>query len=59
MLKIILLIVIISLLFKFREGNQSSDNKLIAFFDNKQNDEAKQIKYKIQNINNAKLLPSI
>ena len=59
MLKILLLLVIISLLFKFREGNQSIDNKIIAYLDNKDNDEAKQIKYKMQNINNAKLLPLI
>jgi hypothetical protein len=59
MLKIILLLVIISLLFKYREGNQSKDNKLIAYFDNKDNAEAKEIKYKLQNINNAKMLPLI
>ena len=59
MLKILLLLVIISLFFKFREGNQSSDNKLIVYFDNKNNDEAKQTKYKMQKINNGKLLPLI
>ena len=59
MLKIILLLVIISLLFKYKEGNQSKDNKLIVLFDTKDNDEAKQIKYKLQKINNGKLLPLI
>ena len=59
MLKIILLLVIIYLLFRYREGNQSKDNKLIVLFDKKDNDEAKHIKYKLQNINNGKLLPLI
>jgi len=59
MLKILLLLVIIWLLFKYKEGNQSINNKMIAYFDTKNNNEAKKIKYIIQNINNGSLIPSI
>ena len=59
MLKIILLLVIILLLLKYKEGNQSRDNILIAFFDKKDNDESKKIKFQMQNINNGRLIPII
>jgi len=59
MLKILLLLVIIWLLFKYKEGNQSINNKMIAYFDTKNNNEAKKIKYIIQNINNGSLILSI
>ena len=61
MLKWILLLVIISLFFDFKEtlsNTISKNNNIIASLDNKNNPDSKKLKYLYQNINNSMVIPN-